>query len=216
MIMYYPVMLNLSGRLVVIIGGGTVAARKVRELIESGAIVHIISPEINEEIDRLITENRKTISFSQRTYKKGDLLGAALVYSTTDNPEVNKNVYGEAEEHNIFINAVDDPENCSFIVPSVIRRGDLVVAVSTSGNSPAMAARLRRELEKNIPSSIEATLAKLKEIRSLLREDTDFTHLTSSQRGELLKKIVNDDSIFLSLTAALNNDALKKIIRSLI
>lgn len=214
--MYYPVMLDLTGRLVVVIGGGDVAARKVHEFVESGARVHIISPEVNDEIKQLIEQNSTLISFSKRKYKKGDLQGAALVYSTTDNQEVNKSVFYEAEELNLFINAVDDPENCSFIVPSIIRRGDLVVAVSTSGNSPAMAARLRRELEKFLPDSIEETLHKLKEVRALLKNDNDFSHLTSSCRGAVLKKIVNDDALLSTIATAPDTDTLKKIILKII
>jgi precorrin-2 dehydrogenase/sirohydrochlorin ferrochelatase len=195
----YPVMLNLSGRRAIVIGGGSVAARKTRDLLENDALVTVISPEFNDEFTGLKQSYPQCLIMEQRPYRKGDLKGALIVFSATDNHELNTEVYREAKELNIFINAVDDPGNCTFTVPSSFKRGDLVITVSTGGVSPSMSARIRREIEKQIPESIENTLAALKEARNHLQNDDDFSGITSERRGALLKQIVLNDNLLNEL-----------------
>ncbi len=193
----YPVMVNMEGRLAVVVGGGGVAARKTADLLESGAKVKVVSPEINNEIVELVKDNE--LEIVKREYEYGDLDGAALVFSATNDRSVNELVFMEAEGRNIFINAVDDPENCSFYVPSFTRKGDFLFALSTAGAAPAYAARIRRELEKQIPEEIDILLDKLRRAREILKNDNIFSDLESPERGAILKKVANSDELLDSL-----------------
>lgn len=193
----YPVMVNMEGRLAVVIGGGGVAARKVADLLESGARVKVVSPQINDEIMNL--KENSGLELVKREYDYGDLEGAALVFSATNDRSVNELVFMEAEGLNIFINAVDDPDNCSFYVPSFTRKGDFLFALSTAGAAPAYAARIRRELEKQIPEEIDVLLDKLRRAREILKNEKVFSDLESPDRGEILKKVANSDELLDSL-----------------
>lgn len=193
----YPVMVNMEGRLAVVVGGGGVAARKVADLLESGARVKVVSPQINDEIMNL--KENSALELVKREYEYGDLEGAALVFSATNDRSVNELVFMEAEGLNIFINAVDDPDNCSFYVPSFTRKGDFLFALSTAGAAPAYAARIRRELEKQIPEEIDVLLDKLRRAREILKNEKVFSDLESPDRGEILKKVANSDELLDSL-----------------
>ena len=203
----YPVMLNMNARQAIVIGGGDVAARKVTDLLDAGATVKVVSPEFNSEILNLSEQYGERLILIKKVYEKNDLSGAMLVFSATNNSEVNAEVFREAEGKGILINAVDDPPNCSFYVPSFVRKGDLLFSLSTGGASPAMAARLRRDLEKHIPSGIELILEKLNLARTILKDDENFSGMSSSQRGSILKYIVNDDKLLEELKSY-NNDEL--------
>lgn len=204
----YPVMVNMEGRLAVVVGGGGVAARKVADLLESGAKVKVVSPEINEDIMKLGACN--DLELVKREYEYGDLDGAALVFSATNDRSVNELVFMEAEGRNIFINAVDDPDNCSFYVPSFTRKGDFLFALSTGGASPAYAARIRRVLEKDIPEDIDVVLERLRRAREILKSDKAFSDLESPERGEILKKIANDDALLDSIKCCDDDEDLIK------
>lgn len=197
----YPVMVNIEGKPAAVIGGGEVAARKVKDLLESGARVKVVSPVFNDEIMAAAGEFAGSVELVQRKYMKGDLDAAVMVFSATDDPGVNHEVFLEADSKNILINAVDDPPNCSFYVPSFSRRGDLLFALSTSGASPAMAARLRRELEQHIPENIDLLLDKLKSAKELLKSHRTFSGISSPDRGVIMKKIVSDDTLLHKLSA---------------
>lgn len=202
----YPIMVNMNGRSVVIIGGGEVAARKVLDLLEAGAVVKVISPAMNGEIVKASETYGDKIDLVHRKYRKGDLAGAFMVFSATNDYEVNSEVFQEASERNLLINAVDDPPNCSFYVPSFVRKGDLLLALSTGGASPAMAARLRREIEKHIPREIDHILEKLKTARTILKEDECFSCTDSSERGSILKKIVSDDRLLEAMNSCSDDE----------
>lgn len=209
----YPVMVNMEGRLAVVVGGGGVAARKVADLLESGAKVKVVSPEINDDIVTLGACN--DLELVKREYEYGDLDGAALVFSATNDRFVNELVFMEAEGRNIFINAVDDPDNCSFYVPSFTRKGDFLFALSTGGASPAYAARIRRRLEKEIPDGIDILLYKLRRAREILKSDKAFSDLESPERGEILKKIANDDLLLDSLKCCNDDEDLIRCLSGL-
>ena len=204
----YPVMVNMDGRLAVVVGGGSVAARKVADLLDSGARVKVVSPEINNEIVELSKDNE--LQIVKREYEYGDLEGAALVFSATNDRSVNELVFMEAEGLNIFINAVDDPENCSFYVPSFTRRGDFLFALSTAGAAPAYAARIRRELEKQIPEEIDVLLDKLRRAREILKNEEVFSDLESPDRGDILKKVANSDELLDSLKCCKDDEDIIK------
>ncbi|MCS7279713.1 MAG: bifunctional precorrin-2 dehydrogenase/sirohydrochlorin ferrochelatase [Thermodesulfobacteriaceae bacterium] len=143
---FYPIFLNLKGKLCVVIGGGQVAERKIEKLLSSQAVVKVIAPQITSQIENWYKDQR--ILWEKREYQSGDLEGAWLAIAATNNPEVQKKVAQEAEERKIFCNVIDQPSLGSFIVPSVIKRGDLILAISTSSASPAVSKRLREELEQ--------------------------------------------------------------------
>ncbi|NPV26352.1 MAG: bifunctional precorrin-2 dehydrogenase/sirohydrochlorin ferrochelatase [Firmicutes bacterium] len=140
----YPVYLRLEGQKCVVVGGGQVAARKVASLLECGAAVTVISPHVTPELADL--SRRQLITYHQRPYRSGDLDGAFLVISATDDEQVNQQVAHDAQTQKILVNVVDDPTYCSFYVPSVIRRGSLCISISTEGKSPLLARKLREEL----------------------------------------------------------------------
>jgi precorrin-2 dehydrogenase/sirohydrochlorin ferrochelatase len=145
---YYPVSLDLKDRFCIVIGGGKVAERKVRGLLACEAAVQVISPRLTSGLADLFRAG--LLTWQERDYRSGDLSGAFLVIAATDNEQVQQRTYEEAEERNILINVADVPGRCNFILPATVRQGDLTVSVSTGGKSPALAKRLRQELEKSI------------------------------------------------------------------
>lgn len=142
---YYPAFLDLRGRLAVVVGGGQVAGRKVASLLEAGAKVRLVAPELNPATAALLPH--PWVEHLARPFEPADLEGAWLVVSATNIEELNRAVAAEAEARRVFVNVVDVPELCSFIVPASLRRGDLCLAVSTGGAGPAVARRLREGLE---------------------------------------------------------------------
>lgn len=143
---HLPIFLDVTGRRCVVIGGGEVAARKVRGLLEVGADVAIVSPSLIEELATLASQGR--IRHMHREYAAGDLADAALVYAATDDAELHRRLYAAARDRGIPINVADVPALCTFITPAVMTRGSLQIAVSTEGASPAMAKRIIKRLER--------------------------------------------------------------------
>ena len=137
----YPIFLNLDGKRCVVVGGGAVANRKARKLLQARAEVVAISPEVKPELESVATEVRR------RPYREGDLEGASLVFAATNRREVNAAVTREARGRGIPVNVADEPSEGDFALPSVLRRGQLQLAVSTGGASPTLARRVRYELE---------------------------------------------------------------------
>jgi len=143
---YYPVSLDLEGRSCIVVGGGKVAERKAKGLLSCGAVVRVVSPELTKHLITLY--NEKVLAWTKRKYQEGDLVKAFLVIAATDDLEVQRRAYQEAERRGILINVADVPQKCNFILPATVRRGDFTISVSTAGKSPALAKYLRRELEK--------------------------------------------------------------------
>ncbi len=142
----YPIYADLTGRTVLVVGGGIVAARKVKALLKRQIRVTVVAPEICPELQELTNDSDLVIH--RRSYQKGDLAEHWLVIAATDDSELNQKVFAEAAEARIFCNVVDQPELCTFHVPAVVRQGLLQIAISTGGASPALAKRIRQELEK--------------------------------------------------------------------
>ena len=142
---YYPLFLKVRGRKCVVVGGGEVALRKVEALLGYGAEVKVISPCVCPELEELGA--RKSIRIAGRKYQEGDLEDTFVAIAATDDNETNKAVVSEAGQKFVLVNVVDDAEKSDFIVPSCLRRGDITVAVSTGGRSPALARKLRLRLE---------------------------------------------------------------------
>jgi len=145
----FPIFLKITARPCIVIGGGNLAEAKVESLQAAHAKVTLIAPQAGARIVDLAAAGE--IEWQQREYAKGDLAGSFLVVAATDVPAVNRAVYAEAIEQNILCNAVDDPPFCDFYFPSVVRRGDLQIAISTAGASPALAQRLRKEINAQLP-----------------------------------------------------------------
>ncbi len=165
---YYPVFLEMKDRRCVVIGGGAVAERKVVGLVEVGANVTVISPGITDGLRDLLTQG--AIRHVAREYQTGDLAGYDLVFVATDNSEINAAVSGEARSLRIWVNSADDPDHCDFILPGVIRRGDLAVAVSTGGVSPALTRAIQEELDEYFTADYASFVRIVGEVRRELRE----------------------------------------------
>jgi siroheme synthase-like protein len=188
---YYPVFLDLRGRPCVVVGGGPVAEGKVLGLLEAGARVTIVAPELTSGLAALAREGR--VAHVPRGYRPGDLAGAFLAIGGTDDRSVNAQVWEEAAARGVLLNLVDDPPRCGFIAPAVLRRGDLAVAVTTGGKAPALAVRLRERLERELGSEHARFLEIAGEIRgSLTRRVPDF-----EQRRALWYRLVDSDVLDL-------------------
>jgi precorrin-2 dehydrogenase/sirohydrochlorin ferrochelatase len=164
---YYPVLLDLTGKKVVVLGGGVVAQRKVESLIGCGADVHIISRELTSLLKGYVEEGKARHTGEEFTGE--ELNGAILVIAATDDASLNREVSRMAQRRGIFVNAVDQPSDCTFIVPSVVRRGDLIIAISTSGKSPALAKRIRERLSRQFGREYESFLLMMGRIREEIR-----------------------------------------------
>ena len=141
---YYPVFLNLAGKRCVIIGGGTIAQGKIRGLLQAGCQITVISPDATPGIRQ--AAQRGDITWQQRVYEPGDLEGAFIGVAATNVWHVNRDIYEEAERLGVLLNVVDDPDLCSFIAPSIVKREPVTLAISTGGASPALARKLRETL----------------------------------------------------------------------
>lgn len=142
---YYPIFVELDGRRCVIIGGGSVGERKVEGLLAAGAVVHVVGPTLTATLAELAASGR--ITHEAREYQPGDLSGAALAFTAVDDPRISTAVAIEARERGVWLNAADDPARCSFILPAVLRRGILTVAVASGGATPALTRLLRDHLD---------------------------------------------------------------------
>ena len=184
----YPVNLLVDGRDCLVVGGGAVAARKVEGLLRSGARVHVVAPDVADEIRRL-----PGVSWEERPYRSDDLDGRRLVITATDDPEVNAAVYADSEAAGLWVNGADDPAHCSFTLPSVVRRGDLLLTVSTGGRSPALAVWLRERLEGEIGPEYAVLLDLLADERETIRaagrssEDVDWRSALDSDMLGLIR-----------------------------
>jgi siroheme synthase-like protein len=165
---YYPALLNISGKKCVVVGGGEVAFRKVKMLLECGGKVTVISPKPHPEMAKLSEEG--AIHFVQKDYEAGDLKDAFLAVAGTNVNEINRRVADEAKKEGVLLNVVDDPEQSGYIVPSLFRRGDLTIAISTGGTSPALARKIRAKLEQEIGGEYASLLSLIGEVRSLLKK----------------------------------------------
>lgn len=170
---FYPMMVDLTGKPVVVVGGGVIALDKVELFLKFGATLTVISPDLHPDLQAHLAPGR--IRHVPRAYRTGDLDGAAVAVGATDDRRVNTQVAADARAIGIPVNVVDTPVECSFIVPSVVVRDDLVIAVSTGGASPALAKRMRRDLEGRYGPAYGEFVALLRETRArLMREGASF------------------------------------------
>ena len=181
---YYPVFLRLGGERCVVIGGGEVAERKVDSLLAAGARVTVVAPSLTPALAERLA--RGEIIHFHRAYQDGDLDGARLAYAATDDEELHAELAGAAAAAGVMLNVVDRPQWCSFIVPAVLRRGQLTIAVSTGGGSPALAGRVRDDIGHHLGPEYERAL----DILARLREHLQAQALPSTERQRILRELV--------------------------
>jgi len=183
---YYPVLLRLDGRRCVVIGGGFGTAERVSALLEAGAKVTLVAPTVSPELEQ-------SIQWHAREYQSGDLEGAFLAISCPPNRAGNAAVWAEAEARGIPMNAVDDAPHCSFIFPAIHRQGDLVIAVSSGGKSPALASRIRDRIAREFGPAY----AKLLDLLGQLRAEVTGRFPGFDQRREIWYRLVDSKAIDL-------------------
>ena len=185
---YYPIFLNLRGKRTVVVGGGMVAQRKIETLLEHGADVHVISRALTPELDREVKGGR--VKHLGEEFSETHLDGAFMVIAATDDTDLNRRVSRAAQKKGLLINAVDQPDDCNFIVPSILRRGDLRIAISTSGKSPAMARKVREDLETQFGDEYESFL----NLMGRMRREIIARRLSQKENSRIFRELI-DSSI---------------------
>jgi precorrin-2 dehydrogenase / sirohydrochlorin ferrochelatase len=172
----YPVNLIVAGHRCLVVGGGAVAVGKVDGLLAAGAEVVVVAPDVRDEL-----AGREGVTVERRPYRPGEVRGYRLVITATDDPQVNRQVFLDGEAAGVWVNSADDPANCSFTLPAVVRQGPIMVTVATGGHSPAMATWLRRHVESELGPEYVTLVELLAERRSALREQGRSTEGLSWQ-----------------------------------
>ncbi|MBI4218185.1 MAG: bifunctional precorrin-2 dehydrogenase/sirohydrochlorin ferrochelatase, partial [Elusimicrobia bacterium] len=179
---YYPLFLDISGRGVLVIGGGSVALRKIRILTRFGAAISVVAIRVVPGVRELARKGKVTLS--QREFRHSDLDGKEIVFAATGDKEINQEVSQECGRRNIWVNVVDDPSLCSFIVPAIVRRGDVSFAISTGGSSPALAKFLRKKVETTFGKEFQTAAKTLRHFRGKLLK------LSLTERRKVLKPLL--------------------------
>lgn len=193
---YYPVMLDVRSRVAIVVGGDRMAAEKAAGLAASGANVRVISPEFCDEL--LVQAEQRRVTLLRKAYEPGDLAGAFVVIAATNDPQLVQAIWIETQERGQLVNIVDVPERCSFIMPSILRREPLTIAVSTEGASPSLAKRIRRDLEEIFPPAYSTYLRLAALARTHLRQhdvsyDRRDDFFNDFHTSEVLNKLVEGD-----------------------
>lgn len=178
--MYFPFFLDIRGKRCLVVGGGSVALRKVQLLLKHGAIVTVVAPVLCSELNELAEAQK--IHVLPREFEPGDLQDALIVVAATSESKINEKIALEAKRHKIMINVVDSPELSDFIVPSYFHRGDLIVAVSTSGKSPALARKIRSDLEKSLGEEYSSLTRLVGEVRQEMKRRSVVIHADEWQK----------------------------------
>ena len=191
---YYPVFLNICGKKCLVVGGGEVALRKVRALLAHGANIQVVSTSLCSELNHMAGDG--VIQLLQKGYEIGDLQDTAIVVAATDDTKINERVANDARRQGILVNVVDGPHLSDFIVPSYFTRGDIIIAVSTSGKSPALARKIRTELEKKFIPEYSKLALLASEDRSELKQEGITVDGDDWQKvmdlDTLIKRLEND------------------------
>jgi len=201
---YYPVFMKLEKKKCVVIGGGKIAEIKVELLLESDALVEVISPDLTKPLEEL--QRNGKIKYIKGKYKRGYLKGACLVIAATNFPGVNKKIYNDCQSMNIKVNVIDAPHLCDFIIPSALKRGSLVITVSTGGKCPALAKKIRHEIEEKYGEEYEDFTELMGKLRDRIKEEIpeesdrrkfwknllsyDISGLLKENREEEIKEII--------------------------
>ena len=205
---YFPIFFNLQEKSCVVVGGGLVAERKIQNLRKAGAMVKVVSPRLTVGLNRLKEENK--IRHISRPYRSGDLKSAYLAVAATNERRTNEKVFREASTLRIPINTVDDPVHCTFIVPAVITRGDILIAISTGGQSPALAKALRKKLQQEIGPEYPVLL---KMIGAIRKKITPFGW--GQKKNQIIyRRLLQEDVI--GMVRQKKHAALKRLLKKII
>ncbi|NLB87655.1 MAG: bifunctional precorrin-2 dehydrogenase/sirohydrochlorin ferrochelatase [Syntrophomonadaceae bacterium] len=188
---FYPIYINLHNKSCLIVGGGLVAERKVSNLLDYGANVIVVSPQVTPIIDDYA--DKGLITLIKRTFEPEDLDDIFIVFIATDDSDTNQFIADLCRTRKILVNAVDDPPNCDFFVPAVVRRGSLAVAISTEGKSPMLARHLRMELEDYFVAAYEEYVDLLGEYREIIKNNVPDINV----RRKIFAALVNSDILDL-------------------
>lgn len=159
----YPISLKLKNKKILVVGGGKIAERKVIRLLKAEANIFLTSPDLTDGLQKFVDENK--LVYNKRKFIKSDLKNVFLVIAATNNKKINHLIFCESEKNGILVNVVDEPDYCNFYVPSIVDRGDLMVAISTNGKSPAFARLLRKKLEEYLPNELSKKVTLLGDLR---------------------------------------------------
>jgi len=180
---YYPLFLDIAQKPCIVLGGGKVADRKVRMLLKFGAKVKVISPDITNDLQLLAQKGK--IHIAMRRYRATDLRNASLVFAATDDEKINNRIRGDARRANVPVNVADNPDLCDFIVPSIIKKGPVVIAISTSGLLPLLSKKLRQEMETIVTKDYIRYADTIGRFRKFIIENVE----DKKARREMMKKI---------------------------
>jgi precorrin-2 dehydrogenase / sirohydrochlorin ferrochelatase len=196
----FPMFMKLEGRSCLAVGAGTVGEPKIKSLIEAGASVRVVALQATAAVAEWAQGG--AISWEAREFKSADLDGVFLVIAATNNRDLNATIFHEARQRNILCNVVDDPEYCDFYYPAVVRRGDLQLAISTNGHSPALAQRIRRELEIQFGPEYGEWLEQL----GRARQELFASKINPEQRRRLLHELASREAFKKASEADFNID----------
>ena len=197
----FPMFLKLERRSCLVVGAGSIGEPKIRSLLIAGASVRVIAPEVRKTVKDWVRAG--LIAWEARPFHPGDLEGVFLVIAATPSPKVNQLVFDEAQRRQILCNSVDDPEHCDFYFPAVVRRGNLQLAISTGGQSPALAQRLRRELETQFTPEYAGWVEELGEARRKIL----VSDLNQNRRRDLLHSLASHQAFQTRQPARRKNGA---------
>jgi precorrin-2 dehydrogenase/sirohydrochlorin ferrochelatase len=183
----FPMFVKLEGRRVLVVGAGSVAEAKIESLLPTDATVRVVGPKATPRVREWARANR--IEWEAREYRPADLAGMFLVIAATNSPALHDDIYAEARSRGVLCNAVDEPERCDFYFPAVVRRGELQIAISTGGLSPALAQRLRKDLEQQFGPEWEQWVAQL----GRTRDELQSIPMPPEQRKRLLHQYASLD-----------------------
>ena len=184
---YFPFFIELEGRTCLIVGGGDVAFRKIRELLPFGVDIHVVSKEICESILQLRDSYPEQLHFSYRGFSEKDIEDVFFVIAATDDEICNEKISEICRQHKILVNVVDDKEKCSFYFPSLVKRKNIVAGFSSGGNSPALIKELRRKLQEQIPDYYGALNENLGQIRPMVRK----VFPTEAERKQFYQSVIH-------------------------
>lgn len=205
---YYPVLLQLEEKTILVVGGGSVAERKVENLLEFGCRILIVSRELTKKLHQLIEIKR--IQHLGSEFKEEQLEGVFLVIAATNDKDLNSRISAQARNHRLLVNAVDQPADCDFIFPSILRRGDLLIAISTSGKSPALAKSVRKKLETQFGREYGVFL----DLMGRLRKKIMSEGFSQNENSLIFHKIVDSD--ILNCVARDDWEGVKSILRAIL
>lgn len=205
---YFPIFLDIENQKVIVVGGGEVAERKIKNLLIYGCRIYMISPHLTPHLQQLVAKGKiRHISCESLGTSMND---AFMVIVATDDPEVNSQIASQTKEHGLLVNVVDQPGDCNFIMPSIVKRGDLQIAISTAGKSPALAKRIRKEMEIIFGPEYGSLIALL----GLLRIKLLSRGEPSSKNKIIFQKLV--DSNLLQLIKKENWNGVRAILKSIL